>query len=243
VIDGIDFRGALLDVDGTLIDSNDAHAQAWVEVLKRHGYESTFGDVRPLIGMGGDKVIPILTGLDADDERAQSLSHERRALFLSEYVPRLRAFDGALDFVDRLRDVGVTIVVATSAENEELEPMLRQTGLESLLERKTSSSDAEHSKPDPDIITAALRKGGLRPGDAVLVGDTPYDIAAAGNAGVRCIAVRAGGWWTDDELRGAVAIYDGPRELAAGVLRASRPTTSPSPRADAPRREPPATLR
>ena len=103
-------------------------------------------------------------------------------------------------------------MIATSAQRDELNALLEQAGLEELVDRKTSSSDADRSKPDPDIIRAALDRGGLRAEEAIMLGDTPYDVEAASNAGVASVAVRCGGW-PDRALSGAVAIYDDARQL------------------------------
>lgn len=207
-------RGCLLDVDGTLIDSNDAHARSWVDVLREAGFDVGFNQVRPLIGMGGDKLVQSITGLDVEKGRGKELSERRNECFKEHYLPTLRAFPGAHELVSRLMWEGVTLVIATSAQEEELKGLLEQAGLTELVGRSTSSDDAEDSKPDPDIIQAALRRGKLAPDEAIMVGDTPYDIDAARRAGVDAIAVRCGGWWSDAELKGAIAIYDGPAELA-----------------------------
>src|SRR5690349_3812024 len=117
-------HGVLLDVDGTLIASNDAHAHAWVEALADCGFAVPFTRVRPLIGMGGDKVIPVLTGLPADDPRAQRLAKHRAEIFLSRWLPTIRPFDQARELVQRIRDEGIRIAVATSAKPEELDQLL-----------------------------------------------------------------------------------------------------------------------
>jgi HAD superfamily hydrolase (TIGR01509 family) len=213
---GVPVTGVLLDVDGTLLDSNDAHARSWAEIFRRHGLSIAFERVRPLIGEGGDKLLPQLTGIDAESARGKAISDERRALFLEKYLPALVPTPGARLLVQRLRTKGVRVVVATSSNNKELDPLLAQAGVADLIPRATSSDDGA-SKPDPDIVQAALREGRLEPGEAVMVGDTPYDIQAAQRAGVRAIALRCGGWWDDAALAGALAIYDHPAELAAIV--------------------------
>src|SRR3982074_1920679 len=109
------FTGVLLDVDGTLLDSNDAHARSWVEVLRRHGYDIPFERVRPLIGKGTDKLLPEVTGLDPESGPGQKMSGQRKALFLRDYLPRLRPTRGARALVERLRREGFRLVVATSA--------------------------------------------------------------------------------------------------------------------------------
>jgi HAD superfamily hydrolase (TIGR01509 family) len=216
---GTKVRGVLLDIDGTLLDSNDAHARSWAEIFKRHGMDIGFDRVRPLIGEGGDKLLPQLTGIDAESPQGKALSDERRELFLREYLPALRPTRGARALVERLKDAGLRVVVATSSNGKELSALLRQAGVADLIERATSSDDGA-SKPDPDIVGAALAEGRLAPDEAVMIGDTPYDIEAARRAGVRTIALRCGGWWNDAALAGAVAIYDDPAALSeAGFIQ------------------------
>jgi HAD superfamily hydrolase (TIGR01509 family) len=208
----MEVRAVLLDVDGTLIDSNDAHARAWVDVGTEFGHDIEFGKVRWLIGMGGDKVLPRLTGLAEASREGARMLERRGEIFRKRYLPRLRAFPGAVQLVDRLRADGRTLVVATSASEEDLEALLRQAGLESLGEEATNSDEADESKPAPDIVEAALSKAGVDADRVVLIGDTPYDVEAAARAGVRTIALRCGGW-TDGELGGAAEIYADPAEL------------------------------
>ena len=216
ILAGIAVRGVLLDVDGTLLDSNDAHAQSWVETFKRHGLHIPFERVRPLIGKGGDKLLPELTGIDAESPRGKAMSDERRALFLEDYLPGLDPTPGARQFVQALKAHGARIVIATSSNEKELGPLLEQARVADLIERATSSDDGA-SKPDPDIIRAALAEASLAPAEAVMVGDTPYDIEAAARSGVKTIALRCGGWWTDAALAGAAAIYDDPAALAGAI--------------------------
>jgi HAD superfamily hydrolase (TIGR01509 family) len=207
-------RAVLLDIDGTLIDSNDAHARAWVDALAAHGHQVPFERVRPLIGSGGDKVLPQLTGIEEDSEAGQRIASERSRIFKEKYLPTLRAFDGAADLLREMKSRGLQLVVATSAKEEELDGLLAVIGAPDVFDARTSSDDAERSKPDPDIVQAALGQVDA-PREAVLmIGDTPYDLEAAGRAGVGLIGVRCGGW-DDEALRGAVAIYDGPADLLA----------------------------
>lgn len=207
-------RGVLLDVDGTLIESNRAHADAFADVFRQEGFDITADQVEPLIGMGGDKLLPELTGLEADAGRGRQLVEAKKRRFEEHYLPRLRATRGARQLVERLHDAGLTLVVATSAGGEEVKGLLVQAGLADVLTDTTTSSDAEHSKPDPDILEAALQKGELTAGEAIMIGDTPYDIEAAERAGLTCIALRTGGW-SDDALRGALAVFDDPADLVA----------------------------
>ena len=228
-------EAVLLDIDGTLLDSNDAHAQAWSDALREAGHEIGSETVLPLIGMGSDKLLPKLTGIDAESEEGKRLVERSKAIFAKEYLPLVKPFPQARELLERMRDDGVKLVVATSAAEDELRGLLAALGAEWLVDEKTSSSDADRSKPDPDIIRAALDRGGLGAGEAIMLGDTPYDVEAAAKAGVgpaacvmlgdtpydveaatrsrvRIVAVRCGGHG-DEELRGAVEIYDDPAAI------------------------------
>jgi HAD superfamily hydrolase (TIGR01509 family) len=207
-------RAVILDVDGTLVDSNDAHAQAWVDAFAEAGHTVDYTHVRRLIGKGGDKLMPEVSGVTKESEAGGRISDRRSAIFKERYLPRLRPFPRTRELLQRMRDAGLTLVVASSASGEELAPLLDVAGVHDLLEDQTSSSDAERSKPDPDIVQAALDKAGLRPDECLMLGDTPYDVEAAGRAGVGVVALRCGGWH-DEELQGAVAVYADPAELLA----------------------------
>jgi HAD superfamily hydrolase (TIGR01509 family) len=205
-------RGAVLDVDGTLVDSNDAHAHAWVEALAENGVHVPFEKVRPLIGMGGDKLLPATAGLKEGSQKGERISRRRGEIFKQKYLPTLKAFPGAKELLSRMHSQGLRLVVASSAKADELGPLLKICGADGLVEDTTSSDDADRSKPDPDIIHAALTALAFSPAEAVMLGDTPYDIEAAARAGLAVIAFRSGGW-DERELKGAVAIYQGPGEL------------------------------
>ena len=207
-------KAVLLDVDGTLVDSNDAHAQAWQIVFEQNGYAASFERVRELIGEGGDKLLPEITGLSADSPDGKRLATERGALFEHVYLPKLRAFPRAGALVARLHAEGLALVVASSATDDELRPLLELCGVLPFISHQTSSDDAKRSKPDPDIVQVALRKARCSPSEAILLGDTPYDVEAAAKAGVRAIAVRSGGH-SDAALARAVAIYDDAADLLA----------------------------
>ena len=202
----------LLDVDGTLVDSNDAHAHAWVSALAEAGLHVPFERVRRCIGMGADKLMPLVAGVNEDDPVGKQISDRRGEIFVREWLPRVEPQPDADRLLQALKERGLTLVAASSAKRSELTRLLEVAGARWLLDEHTSSDDADASKPDPDIIVAALSRGGARSFDAVMVGDTPYDIEAAARAGVETIAFRCGGW-NDQDLRGAIAIYDGPWDL------------------------------
>jgi HAD superfamily hydrolase (TIGR01509 family) len=207
------YEGVIFDVDGTLVDSNDAHAQAWVEALAEAGHRVPFERIRRMVGMGGDKLLPEV-GVAAEGEPGESIAKRRGEIFAQKYLPHLRALPGARDLVARLRALGYRLGVASSAQPQELAPLLRVAGVEDLLRERTSAGDVDESKPDPDVVLAALQRLRLAPPAAVMIGDTPYDVESARRAGVAVIGFRSGGW-SDADLRGALAVYDGPADLLA----------------------------
>ena len=207
-------KAVILDVDGTLIDTNDAHAHAWVDVCNQFGFPVAFGRVRERIGMGGDRVLPALTGLSEDSPIGQEMKERRGKVFRERYLPSCAPFPCARELLERMREDGLQLVVATSASADDMAALLKAAGVDDLIEAKTSSSDAGRSKPAPDIVEAALDNAGCAPHEAVMLGDTPYDVKAANRAGVRCVALRCGGW-DDAALADAAAIYQDAADLLA----------------------------
>lgn len=205
-------QGVIFDLDGTLINSNDAHARAWVEALSEVEISVDFAQVRPLIGMGGDKLLPALAGLTEDSKVGARVSERRSKIFRERYLPHLRAFPKTRELLMRSVQAGLALAVASSAKKEELSTLLELAKVKDLIETATSSGDAERSKPDPDIVRAALDRLELSPERVLMIGDTPYDIEAARRLGIDTIAFRCGGR-SDRDLSGAIAIYDGPEQL------------------------------
>lgn len=205
-------RGAIFDIDGTLLNSNDAHARAWVAALAQFDIQVTFGAVRSLIGMGGDKLLPKVAGISEDTDVGAKISQLRGEIFAREHLAHLRPFPKARELLVRIKTAGLRLAVASSAKKQELAQFLELINISDLIEDYASSSDAENSKPDPDIVRAALGKLRLEPHEVVMVGDTPYDIEAASQLGIATIAFRSGGR-SDADLAGAVRIYDGPADL------------------------------
>jgi HAD superfamily hydrolase (TIGR01549 family) len=208
------FKVVLLDIDGTLLLSNDAHAHAFVDAGKSLGLTADFTSIRRLIGKGGDKLIPEAFGVDAESELGKKLDEVKGEIFRS-YVSSLQPTPGARELLTKLRKDGIQLVVATSAGKEDVALLLKQARVLDLIEETTSSDDAESSKPDPDIIQAALRKAGENSRVALMIGDTPYDVEAALRAGVPIITVRCGGFWKDADLRGSLSIFDDPADILA----------------------------
>jgi HAD superfamily hydrolase (TIGR01509 family) len=207
-------QGVIFDIDGTLVDSNDAHAKSWVDTFAEAGYNVPFDAVRPLIGMGADKLLPKTIGISHDSDKGKKLIKRRSEIFRERYLSQLRPFKGSRELVKRIRSDGLKAVVATSAKDEEVKSLLKAAQVDDLMQEKATASDAKRSKPDPDIVHAAIDESGISPMHLVMIGDTPYDVEAASRAEVRAIAFRSGGW-NDEALKGAVEIYDGPADLLA----------------------------
>ena len=204
----------ILDVDGTLVDSNDAHASAWVDAFAEHGITVAFDHVRRSVGMGGDKLMPEVSGIEESSELGEKIASLRGEIFASRYLPTIQPFPKVRELLQRFVDDGFLLALASSAKEDELGPLLERAGVEDLIDRKTSSDDAENSKPDPDIVLAAVKEAGCPKDRAVMIGDTPYDVAAARRAGIDIVGFECGGW-TRAALAGAVAVYRDPADLLA----------------------------
>ncbi len=208
-------KAVIFDVDGTLIDTVDLHADAWVQALKHFGYEIAFQDMRSQIGKGGDQILHGLLPPDVIEQRADEIKDYRADLFKRDYLHRARAFPGVRELFERIRASGQRAVLASSGTEEEVEQYKEIAGIADLIDSATSSDDAERSKPFPDIFQAALAKlSPLEPDEAVVIGDTPYDAEAARKAGIKSIGVLTGGF-AEQALKdaGCIAVYDGPEDI------------------------------
>ena len=213
----MELKAVLLDIDGTLVLSNDAHAQAWVEAFAAYGYDVPFEKVRPLIGMGGDQVLPkMVPGLNDEEGDGKAIAEKRKELIIERFGPTLAPTKGARELILRMQEAGLHLLIATSATSQELSVLLKAAQVDDLLNKDeaATSSDAEASKPAPDIVEAALSKLKMEPSEVLMIADTPYDIQSAKGAGVGMIAVRCGGF-DDEQLKDALAIYDDPADLLA----------------------------
>ncbi len=196
----------------------DEHALAWAAALREAGHDVPVERIRPLIGKGGDKILPEVAGIDPGSDKGKRVAARRTALFLAEGLPRVTPTKGARPLLEALRGAGVPLGVATSAKPRELRELLAIVGAEWLLESASDAGDARESKPDPDVVLAALRRLRCPASETVLVGDTRWDVEAAERSGVRSIGLRASGS-SDEDLAGAVAVYDDPAALLADLDR------------------------
>ena len=202
-------KAVIFDVDGTLVDSNDLHIEAWREAFAHYGIALTYEEVHAQIGKGGDQLIPAFCSKEEADKFGDELDRLRGEIFRRDYLPQVRPFPKVRQLFERLRADGMDIALATSSKETELETYCKVLGVDDLVTDATSADDAAHSKPCPDIFEAALgRLDNVFANEAIVVGDTPYDAIAAGRAGMKTVAVLSGGF-TEETLRdaGAIAVY------------------------------------
>ena len=208
-------KAVLFDIDGTLVDSNDLHVSAWMAAFQARGLKTTPEAVHGQIGKGADLLVPALVP-GADKELAEALGEEHGAVFKARYLEGVKPFPGAHDLLARTKAAGYRAVLASSASSAELKHYVRLLDAEDLVNAGTSIDDVQSSKPAPDIFAVALAKAGVDPNEAIAVGDSPYDIEAAGKCGVATIALRSGGFGGETLLKaGATALYDDAAALLA----------------------------
>ena len=204
----MDRRAALLDVDGTLIDANYQHALAWYRAFKRHGIVVPLWRVHRHVGMGGDQLIPALVGDGVDEDAISDARKEEYRKLIDEVSP----LAGARGLIEDLKQRGVTVVLASSSPQDEIDHYLELLDARALADGWTTDDDVESTKPEPDLVHAALDKAGTD--EAVMVGDTPWDIEAARKAGLETVTVITGGF-SEQELRdaGAAAVFESLDEV------------------------------
>jgi HAD superfamily hydrolase (TIGR01509 family) len=201
-------RAALFDVDGTLVDSNFLHVHAWSVAFAEAGTPVTAVEILRRIGMSGEQLVDELAGEGRDD-----INDGWRRAF-DQLKPRLRAFDGAAELLRELHDRGVRVVLATSSPEEDVEALRAAIGADDAIDAVTSAGDVKEAKPAPDIFSTALERAGVDAADAVVIGDTVWDVEAARRSGLECIGVLTGGICRGDlEQAGALAVYDSVAHL------------------------------
>jgi phosphoglycolate phosphatase-like HAD superfamily hydrolase len=194
---------AILDVDGTLVDTNYHHALAWHRAFRQNGVVLPLWKIHRHIGMGGDQVVRALAGDEIEEAKGDDVRAAHDALFMAG-VDEIEPLEGARELIDELKELGTTVVLASSAREEELDHYLDLLGVRDLADAWTTSADVDATKPAPDLIGAALEKVGGEEG--TLVGDTPWDCRAAADAGIPTIAVLTGGFPEADLVEAGAAL-------------------------------------
>ncbi|WP_404712966.1 HAD family hydrolase [Sphingomonas sp. MMS24-J13] len=205
-------RAVLFDIDGTLVDSNEQHVNAWAFAFRDEGHPQERDDIRAQIGKGGDLLVPALLPTASEDVR-QRIADAQGAHFKTIYLDQIRPFADAAALVRHVHHSGRKVVLASSAKQEELDHYIELLELDGIIDATSSIDDVETSKPEPDIFAVALEKVSVAADDAIVIGDTIYDVAAALRAGIVTIGVTSGPF-DERQLRdaGAIAVY---RDVAA----------------------------
>ena len=214
-------KAAIFDLDGTLVDSNELHVQAWQETFRHFGKEIPIERLREQIGKGGDQYLPVFLTEVEMREIGKEVEEFRGKVFKEKYLPRVRPFPRVRALFERLHGDGKKIALASSGKADEVEYYRKLLGIEELVDGQTTADDVVHSKPRPDVFIAVLRLlGHLLPDEAVAIGDTPYDIEAAKKIDLATIALLSGGF-PEEDLRdaGAIAIFRNPADLLEHYYR------------------------
>ena len=210
-------KAVIFDVDGTLIDSVEVHAKAWVWAFARHGHDIPLEKMQRQIGKAADQLMPEFLTSEQIASYGKKLEDDRQMFFKDEYYQHLKAFPLVRDLFERIIDAGKKIVLASSAKKDEIEHYEELANVKDLIGASTSADDAERSKPHPDIFQAALEKlDGIDPADVIVVGDTPWDAIASTKAGLAVVGLLCGGY-DEESLReaGCMATYANPADLLA----------------------------
>jgi HAD superfamily hydrolase (TIGR01549 family) len=195
----------VFDLDGTLVDSNYQHAIAWHRAFRRHGYRAAIWEIHRHVGMGGDQFVEALLGEEAENADGDELRDGHSEEF-AKLIGEVEAIEGASELIAELDDSGATVIIGSSAEQDECDHYIELLGAEGRIAGATTSADAEHSKPDPELVETALEKYGSG-GAALMIGDATWDVKAAEAAGVPTLGLLTGGF-SESELRevGAVEV-------------------------------------
>lgn len=201
-------KGVISDVDGTLVDSNDAHASAWQEAFREYGINVAWEEIRCEIGKGADQLIPRFLSPEQISELGIQIHKRKKEIFKNRYFDQIKPLPGVIPLFERLHREKKTIVLVTSSGAGEAQHYVRLLGIERWVREIITGEDVARTKPHPDLFHVALDRLRWKPSEAVALGDTPYDVLAAGKIGLPTIAVLTGGF-SEKSLReaGAAEIY------------------------------------
>lgn len=205
-------RAAIVDLDGTLVNSVDAHARAWVAAFREAGFDVSIDQVRSLLGMPPDQLLVHLLGLPRSSEDAKAILRSRAEIFRTRFLGKITPFVGARALLEKLKRQDTRVTIAASNSESEASGLLVVAGVADLVDEVVTADDARRFAPDSDLIQVAIRYAGSPRDTTIVLGDTPFDVESGRRAGASVIAFRCGGWG-DAALVGATAIYDDPRDL------------------------------
>jgi HAD superfamily hydrolase (TIGR01509 family) len=213
-------RGAIFDLDGTLVDSNEFHVVAWRETFRHFGKEIPLERLREQVGKGGDQYLPVFLDKREMRELGEKADKFHGDVFKKKYLSQVKPFPRVRELFKRLRADGKKIALASSGKDAEVRHYQKLLGIEKLVDCMTTSDHVVHSKPYADVFIAALNLLGLTASEAIAIGDTPYDVEAAKKIELPVIGVLCGGF-SEEMLRdeGAVAIYRDPADLLENYYR------------------------
>ena len=208
-------KAVIFDIDGTLLDSNAAHAESFVEAFGKFGKNAAFDDLICLIGMGADDILEKFLTKDEIEEFGEDLKEYRKKVFLEKYLPDLKVFAKVRELFERLKGDNFQTALASSASEEELEKYLEKLNISEFLDKETDADEAENAKPEPDIFLAAFDKlRNVEKKNVLIIGDTPFDAEAAVKADLMIIGVKSGGWSREKLLEnGCVEVYEDAGEI------------------------------
>ncbi len=207
-------KALLCDIDGTLVQSNWLHAEAWRLAFAGMDLPLELEAIRRQIGKGGDELIPVFVPWWKRPQVEEPLKIYRKYIFQNGLRQQVKVIPGVRDLLLRTRAAGIKVAVATSSEKDDLKVMLGVANVEDLIDEQATANDAERSKPHADIFAAVLQKLGLKPSECVALGDTPYDAESAGKAGIRTLGVMTGGWSREELLQGGcIEVYEDAADL------------------------------
>jgi HAD superfamily hydrolase (TIGR01509 family) len=207
-------KAVLSDIDGTLVESNWLHAAAWRDAFAAIDIQLELEEVRRQIGKGGDELVPVFVPWWKRKAVDEPLKTYRKFVFDTDYMSQVKPFPRVRELMQRMRQAGIRVALSSSAKKDDLEIYKKIANIDDLVDENTSADDADRAKPHPDIFEATLDKLGVKPSEALALGDTPYDAEAAGKADVWTVGVTTGGWSEKDLLAaGCIEVWKDVGEL------------------------------
>jgi len=211
------YEAVIFDLDGTLVDSNDLHVEAWNEAFQHFGKHFPISELREQIGKGSDKYLPEFLSPEELKKIGKQIDDYRSELFRKKFQPQVKPFSGVRELFERVRADGKRIAIASSSHQEDVEKCMKRARIDDLVDIQITADDADESKPAPDVFAASLGRLHVSAERAIAVGDTRFDVEAANKIGLATIGMLCGGAAAEETFRraGAIAVYKDPADLLA----------------------------